>query len=75
MIRFRAGNMPGCGWTVIGVSLKRQPLRSNELADEIAKAFARFPYPDSFFSWTNEGLYAFNRADRPPSWPRHWDLR
>jgi len=41
-----------------------------ELADEIAKAFARFPYPDSFFSWTNEGLYAFNRADRPPSWQK-----
>src|SRR5262249_40394826 len=24
-----------------------------ELSDEIAKAFARFPYPDSFFSWTD----------------------
>jgi signal transduction histidine kinase len=44
-----------------------------ELSDEVAKAFARFPYPDSFFSWTagndDKGtLYAFNRADRPPSW-------
>jgi hypothetical protein len=44
-----------------------------ELSDEIAKAFARFPYPDSFFSWTGglDGsgtLYVFNRADRPPSW-------
>ncbi len=45
-----------------------------EISDEVAKAFARFPYPDSFFSWTggpsNEKrvLYAFNRADRPPSW-------
>jgi signal transduction histidine kinase len=44
-----------------------------ELADEISKAFARFPYPDSFFSWTgnldsNGVLYVFNRADRPPSW-------
>src|SRR5215813_7994627 len=44
-----------------------------ELSDEIAKAFARFPYPDSFFSWTgsidsNGPLYVFNRADRPPSW-------
>jgi signal transduction histidine kinase len=45
-----------------------------ELDDEIAKAFARFPYPDSFFSWTTmpeEGdLYVFNRADRPPAWSK-----
>src|SRR5262245_57812856 len=44
-----------------------------ELSDEIAKAFARFPYPESFFSWTGSpessgALYVFNRADRPPSW-------
>src|SRR4026207_59475 len=44
-----------------------------ELSDETAKAFARFPYPDSFFSWTNSGgnkgaLHVFNRADRPPNW-------
>jgi len=44
-----------------------------ELSDEIAKAFARFPYPDSFFSWTgsidsNGPLYVFNRTDRPPRW-------
>jgi signal transduction histidine kinase len=44
-----------------------------ELGDEFAKAFARFPYPDSFFSWTatdnDKGvLYVFNRADRPPAW-------
>src|SRR4029077_2245040 len=45
----------------------------SELSDEIAKAFARFPYPDSFFSWTSDtsgkgSLSVFNRADRPPSW-------
>jgi signal transduction histidine kinase len=44
-----------------------------ELGDEVAKAFARFPYPDSFFSWTGSAgdkgdLYVFNRADRPPQW-------
>jgi signal transduction histidine kinase len=44
-----------------------------ELSDEIAKAFARFPYPESFFSWTGNlkssgSFYVFNRADRPPSW-------
>jgi signal transduction histidine kinase len=45
----------------------------HELSDQVAKAFARFPYPDSFFSWTGAAkgdgsLYVFNRADRPPSW-------
>jgi two-component system phosphate regulon sensor histidine kinase PhoR len=45
----------------------------SELDDEIAKAFARFPYPDSFFSWTpgshdSGRMYVFNRADRPPAW-------
>jgi len=38
-----------------------------------ARAFARFPYPESFILWkrTNRGngiTYAFNRADRPPPW-------
>src|SRR6185295_15327351 len=39
-----------------------------ESSDEVAKAFARFPYPDSFFSWSEGSLYVFNRTDRPPSW-------
>jgi signal transduction histidine kinase len=38
-----------------------------------ARAFARFPYPESFFVWsrpspTQETTYVFNRADRPPPW-------
>ncbi|MEO8256507.1 MAG: HAMP domain-containing sensor histidine kinase [Acidobacteriota bacterium] len=38
-----------------------------------ARAFARFPYPESFLLWKRtprgDGLtYAFNRADRPPPW-------
>ena len=38
-----------------------------------AKAFARFPYPESFILWKRaaqgDGMtYAFNRADRPPPW-------
>jgi signal transduction histidine kinase len=43
-----------------------------ELGDEVANAFARFPYPESFFSWrTGPGgkkLYVFNRTDRQPPW-------
>jgi signal transduction histidine kinase len=38
-----------------------------------ARAFARFPYPESFVLWKHAGrgdgtTYAFNRADRPPPW-------
>jgi signal transduction histidine kinase len=38
-----------------------------------ARAFARFPYPESFVLWkrtgtANDTTYAFNRADRPPPW-------
>jgi len=44
-----------------------------ELGDEVANAFARFPYPESFFSWRIEtsgknSLYVFNRTDRQPPW-------
>jgi signal transduction histidine kinase len=44
-----------------------------ELGDEVATAFARFPYAESFFSWRTEGhgnkaLYVFNRTDRQPAW-------
>ena len=52
------------------------PLNNNsdaDLGDEVAKAFSRFPYPESFFSWRSgengKGvLSVFNRADRPPPW-------
>jgi hypothetical protein len=38
-----------------------------------ARTFARFPYPESFVLWKQDGgadgtTYAFNRSDRPPSW-------
>jgi signal transduction histidine kinase len=38
-----------------------------------ARAFARFPYPESFFVWSrpspqHEYTYVFNRADRLPPW-------
>src|SRR5215831_10294628 len=51
------------------------PLNDSDaaLGDEVAKAFARFPYPESFFNWREQGngtgiLSVFNRADRPPGW-------
>ena len=37
-----------------------------------ARTFARFPYPESFVLWKQDGhggsTYAFNRADRQPPW-------
>ena len=38
-----------------------------------ARAFARFPYPESFVLWKHTGreegdTYVFHRADRPPPW-------
>jgi two-component system phosphate regulon sensor histidine kinase PhoR len=49
-----------------------------DLRDTVARAFIRFPYPESFFLWTgtagHEGtFYLFNRTDRPPSWDPHPD--
>ncbi|MFN8066143.1 MAG: HAMP domain-containing sensor histidine kinase [Vicinamibacterales bacterium] len=44
-----------------------------ELADRFARGFARFPYLDSFYVWSEKGgpdgsTYVFNRADRRPRW-------
>jgi len=44
-----------------------------ELEDLFAQAFARFPYPESFFVWRDApagqaATIVFNRADRPPIW-------
>jgi signal transduction histidine kinase len=44
-----------------------------ELADRFARGFARFPYLDSFYVWSERGgpdgaTYVFNRADRRPRW-------
>jgi signal transduction histidine kinase len=44
-----------------------------EVSDEVTLAFARFPYPESFFTWsvgeTPQGAVSvFSRMDRRPSW-------
>ena len=44
-----------------------------EVVDRFAQAFARFPYPESFFMWRDapgpEGhTFFFNRVDRLPPW-------
>jgi two-component system phosphate regulon sensor histidine kinase PhoR len=42
--------------------------------EQVATAFARYPYPESFFSWqqnTPHGIVFFNRANRFPAWLPH----
>jgi signal transduction histidine kinase len=42
-----------------------------DTSDQVATAFARYPYPESFFSWQQDsphGLVFFNRANRFPAW-------
>lgn len=52
-----------------------------DLSDTFARAFARFPYPESFFSWRRgdgvspDRVYVFTRADRPPAWMSDASIR
>ncbi len=43
-----------------------------DLAEAFARGFARFPYPEFFFTWNDqegeEVIYVFTRSDRPPVW-------
>ena len=42
-----------------------------DTSSQVATAFARFPYPESFFSWRDEGgagVVFFNRSNRLPTW-------
>jgi len=43
-----------------------------EMASLVASAFARYPYPESFFAWSagqpKEQVSFFNRANRRPGW-------
>jgi signal transduction histidine kinase len=45
---------------------------SHNTMDLVASAFARYPYPESFFAWNSvqdvELVTFFNRRDRPPEW-------
>src|SRR5688572_5539515 len=42
-----------------------------DTSDQVATAFARYPYPESFFSWADDnphGVVFFNRSNRFPAW-------
>jgi signal transduction histidine kinase len=65
-------DMKGTQLSVL-VPINHEALRPDpphELRQAFARAFARFPYPESFFIWRadDDVTYFFNRADRPPRW-------
>lgn len=43
-----------------------------DIGSLVASAFARYPYPESFYGWRHQlnerALVFFDRADRPPAW-------
>lgn len=42
-----------------------------DMSDQVAGAFARYPYPESFFGWqagSDQSVVFFNRANRYPIW-------
>jgi signal transduction histidine kinase len=43
---------------------------SLDLIAQVATTFARYPYPESFFTWRGgtDGMVFFSRATRPPQW-------
>lgn len=62
-------------WTALIVPVDFRFLEDDPpyaLRQPVARAFARFPYPESFLVWRTDGtgdvLYAFNRTDRTPPW-------
>ena len=45
-----------------------------DTSSQVATAFARYPYPESFFSWQvsePRGVVFFNRSNRFPAWMSH----
>ena len=48
----------------------------SDTTQQVATAFARYPYPESFFTWRAAGdhkVVFFNRANRYPPWMPHTD--
>ena len=65
-------------WSRVLVPINRFAIEEDppyDLIQRTARAFARFPYPESFFTWRLDEsepsggvLYVFNRAIRRPHW-------
>jgi signal transduction histidine kinase len=62
-------------WTSLIVPVTQFTIEDDapfDLLQQTARAFAKFPYPETFVTWRNQprphAIAAFIRADRPPPW-------
>jgi signal transduction histidine kinase len=59
-------------WTTVLVPTNLAAIEEDppySMRQSIARAFATFPYPESFLIWKASGtIYAFNRTERWPAW-------
>jgi signal transduction histidine kinase len=67
-------------WTTVIAPLNVFELEQeapHDLMQTAARAFARFPYPESFIMWSGGGpggsTFVFSRTERLPSWDQHSD--
>ena len=70
-----ARDMRGVQQSILVPFQREQLVEAYEISNIVARAFAQFPYPESFFVWTTAPIgnnagsaFLFNRTDRPPKW-------
>jgi hypothetical protein len=70
-----ARDMRGVQQSILVPFQREQLVQPYEISNIVVRAFAQFPYPESFFVWTRMtnqnaagSALLFNRTDRPPKW-------
>src|SRR5262249_15841466 len=63
-----ARDMRGVQQSILVPFQTEQLAQPYETSNIVARAFAQFPYPESFFVWTSSAAWLFNRTNRPPKW-------
>src|SRR5207237_1216426 len=63
-----ARDMRGVQQSILVPFQTEQLIKPDDISDIVVRAFAKFPYPESFFVWTSSSAWLFNRTDRPPKW-------
>src|SRR5215475_3283359 len=70
-----ARDMRGVQQSILVPFQSEQLAQPYEISNIVVRAFAQFPYPESFFVWmrkpnpnSNGSALLFNRTDRPPKW-------
>src|SRR5215475_4305075 len=62
-----ARDMRGVQQSILVPFQTEQLVQPHEISNIVVRAFAQFPYPESFFVWTKkDSALMFNRTDRPP---------